>query len=167
MKKSLLIAMFALVCGTMAYAQPRAIGVNLGGGAGFSYQHGFGEANMLDIDVHTSLLNAGYGWWGIGAHITYDWIDPFGAKFPELEKGEFHWAMGVGGSGGIKDFSNGYWYAGVAGHVGVAYDFWFPLELSLDWRPSIGVSNAYSNWFNTPGLFEGICLGVRYRFGQK
>ena len=32
MKKSLLIALFALVCGTMAYAQPRAIGGRLGYG---------------------------------------------------------------------------------------------------------------------------------------
>ena len=167
MKKSLLVAIIALVCGTMAYAQPRAIGVNLGGGTGFSYQHGFGESNMLDIDVHTNLFRMGLGWWGVGAHVTYDWIDPFGAKFPELEKGEFHWAMGVGGSGGLYNFSPCYWYAGVAGHVGVAYDFWFPLELSVDWRPNIGVSNYYTNWFNTWGLYDGISLGVRYRFGQK
>lgn len=169
MKKSLLVAIIALVCGTMAYAQPRAIGVNLGGGTGFSYQHGFGESNMLDIDVHTSLMHAVHGWWGVGAHVTYDWIDPFGAKFPELEKGVFNWAMGVGASGGLYSFSYGYWYAGVAGHVGVAYDFWFPLELSLDWRPSIGIYNGGTHAidFNHWGLFDGISLGVRYRFGQK
>ena len=165
MKKSLLIALFALVCGTMAYAQPRAIGVNLGGGAGFSYQHGFGEANMLDIDVHTSLLNAGYGWWGIGAHITYDWIDPFGAKVPWNEKGEWHWYMGVGGAGGYLFNVGGAGWVGAAGHFGIEYDFWFPFQLSLDWRPCIGVTIVGDGvGFNTGGLYDGITLGVRYKF---
>ena len=158
MKKSLLIALFAIACGTMAYAQPRAIGGNLGYGVGFSYQHGFGEANMLDVAVSVPAFN------GIGGHVTYDWIDPFGAAVPWNEKGEWHWYMGVGGSGGIYGFSSPYWYAGVAGHIGIEYDFWFPFQLSVDWRPSIGVSNAYSNWFNVAGLYHGITIGVRYKF---
>ena len=162
MKKFLFVALLA-IASISAYAQPRAIGANIGGNIGFSYQHGFGETNMLDIDVHTNLFHAVVGWWGVGTHVTYDWIDPFGATFPWDNKGEWHWFMGVGGAGGLYGFAP-IWYAGVAGHIGFEYDFWFPLQLSLDWRPCIGVTNAYANWFNVGGLYEGITLGVRYKF---
>ena len=161
MKKFLFVALLA-IASISAYAQPRAIGANIGGNIGFSYQHGFGETNMLDIDVHTNLFH--YGWWGIGAHVTYDWIDPFGATFPWDNKGEWHWYMGVGGAGGLYSFAPT-WYAGVAGHIGFEYDFWFPFQLSLDWRPTIGVwGTPGAIAFNTWGLYEGITLGVRYKF---
>ncbi len=167
MKKFLFVAMLA-AASVMAYAQPRAIGANLGGGLGFSYQHGFGESNMLDLAVYTPIA-AGVGrWWGLGATITYDWIDPFGATVPWNEKGEWHWYMGVGGDGGYVFGANSGW-VGAAGHFGIEYDFWFPFQLSLDWRPSIGVgltnsANGFTAGFNTPGIYQGITLGVRYKF---
>ena len=158
MKKYLLIAVLAIASIT-AYAQPRAVGVNLGYGAAVSYQHGFGEANMLDVSVTIPQFN------GIGAIVTYDWIDPFGATVPWNNKGEWHWYMGVGAAGGIYGFQQPFWYAGVAGQFGIEYDFWFPLQLSLDWRPNIGLiglDDAFG--FNTAGLYDGITLGVRYKF---
>ncbi len=149
---------------SLAVAQPRAIGANLGSSAGFSYQHGFGSSNMLDVAVHVPFV---YGF-GIGGHVTYDWIDPFGATVPWNERGEWHWAMGVGGAGGLYNFDPCHWYAGVAGHIGIAYDFWFPMELSLDWRPTIGVDNRHGDdnhiGFGVGGLYAGISLGVRYLF---
>ena len=52
MKKSLILAaILAVVSVGAAVAQPRAIGINLGWGADVSYQHAFGEANMLDVSV--------------------------------------------------------------------------------------------------------------------
>lgn len=164
MKKILFIAVLAMAS-VMAYAQPRAVGVNLGSGLGVSYQHGFGEANMLDVAVSVPVL----GGWGIGGKVTYDWIDPFGATVPWNEKGEWHWYMGVGGSGGIYSFQAPNWYVGAAGHFGIEYDFWFPLQLSLDWRPTIGVvgyhgDNGGGFGFNLLGLYDGITLGVRYKF---
>ena len=168
MKKILFVALLA-VASIAAYAQPRAVGVNLGPWASFSYQHGFGEANMLDVAANIILpINSGVG---VGGHVTYDWIDPFNAPVPWNNKGEWHWYMGVGGAGGFA-FGNAnyssWWYAGVAGHIGIEYDFWFPLQLSLDWRPSIGVStepawNKGNVGFHIPGLY-GIQLGVRYKF---
>ena len=156
MKKYLFVALLA-VASIAAYAQPRAVGVNLGGWSSLSYQHGFGE------------INSGVG---VGGHVTYDWIDPFNAPVPWNNKGEWHWYMGVGGSGGFN-FGGTYgsktydswWYAGVAGHIGIEYDFWFPFQLSLDWRPSLGVgTNGGNLGFNVPGLWGGIQLGVRYKF---
>ena len=162
MKKFLFIAVLA-VASITAYAQPRAIGANVGYGVGFSYQHGFGEANMLDVAVNVPFFN------GIGGHVTYDWIDPFNAPVPWNEKGEWHWYMGVGGAAGIYGFTAPNWYVGAAGHFGIEYDFWFPLQLSVDYRPSIGVIGRHSDngggfGFNLNGLYDGISIGVRYKF---
>lgn len=161
MKKTLIIAVFAALCSTLAYAQPRSIGANLGSGIGFSYQHGFGESNMLDVAANVPII---FG--GIGGHVTYDWINPFGASFDNVwdGKGEWNWFMGVGGAGGVYGWDFAHWYAGAAGHVGVEYNFWFPLQLSVDWRPCIGVDNWNDKvGFGLGGLY-GVSLGVRYKF---
>lgn len=154
------VAVVALIgFATVSYAQPRAIGVNLGYGASLSYQHGLGDANMIDLAVEVP------GFSGIGATCTYDWIDPFNAPVPWNEKGEWHWYMGVGAGAGMAGWNGAAGYAGVVGHFGIEYDFWFPLQLSLDWRPNVGVGfakNAVA--FNLGGLVYGIQLGVRYRF---
>ena len=159
----------AIVSVAYAAAQPRAIGANLGGGLGFSYEHGFGEKNMLDVAVSFPLAGLFDKHYGVGANITYDWIDPFNAPVPWNEKGEWHWYMGVGGAAGIYGFTAPDWFVGAAGHFGIEYDFWFPLQLSVDWRPSVGVVGRHSNngggfGFNTLGLYDGITLGVRYKF---
>ena len=177
MKKFILMVVLA-VASVMVYAQPRAIGGRLGAFNGVSYQHGFGDSNMLEVEAGWSVDGRTDFWrtsggkrfhgrtWGTTAQVaaTYDWIDPFGAKFPWEHKGEWHWYMGVGGGGGIYGFKEPCWFAGVVGHIGIEYDFWFPLQLSLDWRPNIGVSNAHKNWFNPWGLYDGISLGIRYKF---
>ena len=54
-------------------------------------------------------------------------------------------------------------YVGAVGHVGVSYDFWFPLQLSVDWRPNVGIVTGPIG-FNASGLYTGITLGVRYLF---
>ncbi len=162
MKKFLLVAVMAIASIAFVNAQPRAIGGNIGYGVSFSYQHNLGAANMIDLAVEVPAFA------GIGATCTYDWIDPFNTQIPWDQKGEWHWAMGVGGGAGY------YWpkagYAGVVGHVGVGYDFWFPLELSVDWRPNVGVwfgdygDNSNNVGFNLWGLYSGITIGVRYKF---
>ena len=170
MKKILLIAVLA-VASLAVYAQPRAIGVNLGAWSSISYQHGFGEKNMLDVAANV-ILPIASPHVGVGGHVTYDWIDPFNAPVPWNNKGEWHWYMGVGGSGGfafpLNQDVTGWWYAGVAGHIGIEYDFWFPLQLSIDWRPTLGAAM----WDNNAGgvqsglYWEMTCLalGVRYKF---
>lgn len=166
MKKILLLAVMAVASISLAVAQPRAVGVNLGSGIGLSYQHGFGEKNMLDVAASIPVVFEGMG---IGGSVTYDWIDPFNAPVPWDNKGEWHWYMGVGGAGGAyglfsKEAAN-YWYAGVAGHIGIEYDFWFPFQLSLDWRPTIGIDNTADKInFGIGGLYNNITLGVRYKF---
>lgn len=161
MKKFLLIIAFAAIACISVSAQPRAIGARLGYGVSVSYQHSLGEANMLSLDVDAP------GFSGIGATCTYDWLNPFGTQIPWNNKGEWNWYLGVGGSVGCypaREFTLG--YVGVAGRVGVEYNFWFPLQLSVDWTPNVGpVFNKYGVGYNTPGLFAGaIAIGVRYKF---
>ena len=160
--KKLLLTLALVVCAFIYVdAQPRAIGANLGYGASFSYQHNLGEANFLDVNVDLPFFA------GIGATVTYDWVDPFNAPVPWQYKGSWTWYLGVGAAGGFYGlFQDVDWkgaYVGVAGQVGIAYDFWFPLQLSLDYRPNIGVHFGEHVGFNDHG-FYGISLGVRYRF---
>ena len=157
MKKSLfLTTLLSLAFAVSAVAQPRAIGVNIGYGIDLSYQHTVGPSNMVDLNVSIPCFA------GIGAEATYDWINPFGTQIPWTEKGSWDWEMGVGAAAGFL-FAPGF-YAGVAGHVGVSYDFWFPLQLSVDWRPVLGVCGASQAVGFYGGGLAGVSLGVRYRF---
>ena len=157
MKKSLFLTiLLSLAFALSAVAQPRAIGVNIGYGIDLSYQHTVGPSNMVDLNVSIPCFA------GIGAEATYDWINPFGTQIPWTEKGSWDWEMGVGAAAGFL-FAPGF-YAGVAGHVGVSYDFWFPLQLSVDWRPVLGVCGASQAVGFYGGGLAGVSLGVRYRF---
>lgn len=169
MKKIIFIAFLTIVGVSYVVAQPRAVGARFGYGAEISYEHGFGESNMLSIEAGL------HGFSGLETAITYDWIDPFGATFPWEYRGEWHWYLGVGGAigfGSWYNWSRGYFtsFIGAAGRCGVEYDFWFPLQLSVDYRPVIGPgfvtyrgnTNAA---FYTPGLYAGgIAFSVRYKF---
>ena len=170
MKKILFVAVLALAS-VMAYAQPRAIGARLGGFDGISYQHGFGDSNMLEVEAGWGLLgNIDNGIVRGASHtiqaaITYDWIDPFGATVPWNEKGEWHWYLGVGGAGGWSVDIQQAGFIGAAGRCGIEYDFWFPLQLSIDYRPVVGAlvyeggANCYWDlWMAALGL------SVRYKF---
>lgn len=188
MKKFLCIFALAAMTAVAANAQPRAIGGRIGSGIGFTYQHSVGGDNMISADLDFPLFNG-----GISATATYDWIFPINSW---TEKGSWNWYAGAGaglGFGwphtekvtayGVTGRSHaGSFNIGVTGRIGVEYNFWFPLQLSLDWRPTIGPGIVWNNTsvtmngettrenntsvvFNTGGLYAGsICLGVRYLF---
>ncbi|MGN0234840.1 MAG: hypothetical protein ACI4BD_00785 [Paludibacteraceae bacterium] len=160
MKKLLLAVVMAVASISLAVAQPRAVGVNIGYGVGVSYQHSLGTNNMIDLAVNIPFFN------GIGGICTYDWIDPGNTPIPWNNKGEWHWYAGVGAAVGMYNFRAPNIYVGVAGHIGVEYDFWFPLQLSVDWRPNIGpwIATDGGAGFNTGGLYDGIAIGIRYKF---
>jgi hypothetical protein len=161
--KKIIVSAVVLLCAIVAVnAQPRAVGGRLAYGAEASYQHGFGDANMLEVDFGIP------GFWGIEAAATYDWIFPITSW---NNAGSWNWYAGVGGGAGWS--WGGFANIGVAGRIGVEYNFWFPLQLSLDWRPVIGPAFYYGYagyagsgvGFNVDGLYAGaISLGIRYRF---
>lgn len=156
--KKFLLTIALIVCAFIyVEAQPRAVGANIGFGISASYQHNLSEANFLDIAIDVPGFNA------IGVSCTYDWVNPFNTSIPWAYEGSWNWSLGVGAGAG---FGFGGWgYAGVVGHCGVAYDFEFPLQLSVDYRPNIGAAfgNGWAGFYGD-GLFAGITLGVRYRF---
>ena len=160
MKKILVIAALMLGFAAAAVAQPRAVGLRLGYGAEVSYQHTLGN-NFIEADL---------GVLGFGANFNANAIYNFMIAQPQwTDRGEWGFYAGPGvalGGGGVKvnGVNYGYFNAGVAGQVGLEYTFWFPLQLSIDIRPQLGVvtvPNAGAAFY-----FDSWCpaLSVRYRF---
>ena len=129
MKKLFLSLAVALFTVAFAFAQPRAIGGRLGYGVDFSYQHTVGK-NMINLEVGAPAF------YGLYVAATHDWIFPINSWD---EEGSWNWFAGVGAGLGFDFYpDHNYFFVGVAGRIGFEYNFWFPLQLSLDWRPIIG-----------------------------
>ena len=162
MKKLLVLVALIAMSAVAVNAQPRAIGARLGYGIDFSYQHSLGERNMVQLEVGLPAFS------GIEAAATYDWIFPITSW---QEAGSWNWYAGVGAGAGyswipsLSGFGN-FGYLGVAGRLGVEYNFEIPLSLSLDWRPIFGPRFGSGNiGFYDGGLYYGaIAWGIRYRF---
>lgn len=130
----------------LANAQPRALGLRGGYGAELSYQHSLGR-NFVEADL---------GWTVNGVWVSgiYDFLVP-------IQDG-FNFYAGPGAQLGMYMYTKDGQYfnrfdLGLAGQVGIEYNFDFPLQLSLDWRPAF---TFLGGGFG----FYGIALGVRYRF---
>ena len=148
MKKILVIAALVLGFAVAASAQPRAIGVRIGSGADISYQHTMGS-NFLEVDGGLGIdINEQFS---VGATGIYNFmISEFGSGFG--------FYAGPGASVGLGLGETNYLTLGVAGMVGLEYNFVnIPLQLSLDFRQHIGIGN---------GLWapSSVGLGVRYKF---
>ena len=159
MKKLLVLVALIAMSAVAVNAQKRAIGARLGYGLEFSYQHNMGEKNMLEVEVGLPAFS------GIEAAATYDWLFPISSW---QEAGSWNWYAGVGAGAGYSwlwGWGN-YGYVGVAGRLGIEYNFDFPLSLSLDWRPIFGPRFESGNiGFYDGGLYYGaIAWGIRYRF---
>ena len=159
MKKLLVLVALIAISAVAVNAQKRAIGGRLGYGVEFSYQYNMGEKNMLEVDAGLPAFA------GIEAAATYDWLFPISSW---KEAGSWNWYAGVGAGAGYSwlwGWGN-YGYVGVAGRLGIEYNFDFPLSLSLDWRPIFGPRFGSGNiGFYDGGLYYGaIAWGIRYRF---
>mgnify|MGYP003630092750 FL=1 len=145
-----------------------AIGLRLGDsdglGAEISYQKSLSRSNRLEVNL---------GWRDSRAYDAfkltglYEWVLPL--------DGDFNWYYGFGGGLGNVDFEprysdnspngveeiDGGLFVFAAGNIGVEYNFDFPLVISLDIRPEIGLL-GYSE-FSDNFDFD-IGLGFRYQF---
>ena len=130
MKKIILVAALVLGFAAAAAAQPRAIGIRGGFGAGVSYQHTVG-ANFIDADL-------GFGN-GLNLAATYNWML---AQPQWTSRGEWGVYAGPGAALGLGFGDASFFNVGVAGEVGLEYTFWFPLQLSVDIRPQLGLVTA-------------------------
>ena len=150
MKKIILAAAMVLGFAIAATAQPRAIGVRIGNGAEISYQHSF-NANFLEVDGGVGL---GFDkTFNLGATGIYNFMI---AQPAWTDRGEwgFYAGPGIAVAAGPEIFN-----VGIAGQVGLEYTFHFPLQLSVDLRPQLGVVNkTFGIWGWYPHL------SIRYRF---
>lgn len=168
MKKSIFLAAILAVCAVAtATAQPRAVGARLGWNLEASYQHSVGDKNFVEVDA--GLI--GYGW-GLQATAIYDWVWLSPNWTP---RGTWNWYAGVGGTVGYSWPAAAYSgthsvIAGAACNVGLEYQFWFPLTLSFDYRPTLGAviatnptAHVSAANFYVGGLYD-FALSVRYAF---
>lgn len=141
MKKILVIAALVLGFAVAASAQPKAVGIRGGYGIELSYQHYLGN-NFIEADL--GLGDFKY----LNVAATYNFnIAEFG--------GGFRFYAGPGVAVGFGEAL----HIGIAGQAGIEYEFSFPLQLSLDIRPQLGlVNSAFGIWGWYPHL------GIRYNF---
>ena len=157
MKKLLLLTCFIAGFTFQAKAQDiseNAIGLRLGASNGFgteiSYQRALMENHRVDFDLGWSSSDDFDAFKLVG---LYQWVMPI--------EGGFNWFLGAGA--GIGSTSDNYnsdddgFFALVAGDVGLEYNFDFPLLLSLDFRPELGINYPDDLGFD-------IALGIRYQF---
>jgi opacity protein-like surface antigen len=145
MKKIAIIMVAVFAVAAFAKAQDNALGIRLTGGAEVSYQRMLSQTNRLEF-------NLGWGWNTSALSGFYQWVNPItnGLK----------WYIGPGASLGFYSHNGESGSSiGVGGTIGLEYNFDFPLQLSLDWRPIINFG-TYDSQFGS----NNVGLGIRYRF---
>ena len=189
MKRALLIIIFAAAA-VSAYAQPRAMGIRTGaGGFEADYQHDIKKNQFIEGNLGLDFGAVVKGAPGLKATAVYNFI---WARPAWTNKGTWALYAGPGVSMGyvydsdhIKEgrevlpYNHGGFMLGVCGQVGAEYTFWFPLQLSVDLRPTVAmhmggkgaaISADRVQEHMKIGLYEGGFLGfipslsVRYRF---
>ncbi|WP_395059440.1 hypothetical protein [Flavobacterium sp.] len=161
-KKTILVATMLIGLAFSSQAQSiskNAIGLRLGDNDGFggevSYQRKLATNNRLELDLgwrNSNDVDA------IKLAALYQWIWNI--------DGGFNWYAGVGGGAGTwrhdrYEINDNGAFGFVAGDIGIEYDFDFPLQLSLDFRPEIYFN---SDTFRENNFGPDVALGVRYKF---
>lgn len=179
MKKLFTTMLVMLAVASVAFAQPRAIGGRFASTTDeFSYQHSITDGMYVD-------LTAGYGYaffsgWGhYDVNASFDWTFNI--------KGIWNWF--VGPSVGVG-FGSGYNYRyysrqggydiwgdyhstdapympfrlNVGGQIGFEWQFGIPLNLTVDWRPTLNVLGLVNPYYEKWSGLYNFGVGVRYRF---
>ena len=156
MKKLLLLSLCIFGFSIQSQAQEiadNAIGLRFGGSDGvgteISYQAALGGNNRLELDLGWSNRNDVDAFRLTG---IYQWLWNI--------EGGFNWYLGAGaGLGTVDTVEDNDVFLTAAGNIGIEYDFDFPLLISLDFRPEIGLANYYGD-----DLGFDLALGIRYQF---
>ena len=136
MKRLILAAIFCLFAAS-SFAQNNALGLRVGSGAEFQYEHIFNSNNILKANVGLFDFNGSF----FGT-CTYDWEVCNWANWTP-NAGAWFLQAGVGGAVGI--YNNGKSSdldLGVAGDVAFGIHFsGAPITLAVDYRPTILLLN--------------------------
>ncbi len=146
MKKILVIAALMLGFAVAASAQQRAIGLRGGYGVELSYQHTVG-AGFVEADL------------GLGTFNSLNVAASYNMTLAEFGEG-FHAYWGPSASVGMG-IDPGWFGIGVGGNIGIEYIFPFPLQISVDIRPQVGLQfgmEKLAHYWGYP------TLGIRYAF---
>ena len=194
--KRILFTIIATVAALSASAQPRALGIRLGA-SGFEadYQHSMYKNQFIEGNLGLDFGYNANGVPGIKATAIYNFV---WARPAWTNKGSWALYAGPGATlGYVNDLAvwkdkegievlysaakNGF-MLGICGQVGLEYSFWFPLQLSIDLRPSIGMHVSGGHRYTEPltgeqvkydphvGFYDNGLLGltptisVKYRF---
>ncbi|MBP1663256.1 MAG: secreted protein [Bacteroidetes bacterium] len=150
--KKLFLAIALLIASTsiiQAQTMDKAIGIRITNGAELSFQNPLGSSTRAEVDFgiysNNSVLLTGIHQWVFG-----------------LQEG-LNWYAGLGPQVGLWDKldHNGKHFAlGVAGQVGIEYNFSIPVQVSLDYRPGFTIIPSGHNY----NSLRALALGIRYRF---
>ena len=155
--KRLILISFSLLIALVAAAQPRALGVRAGMEYQASYQHIVAErGDFLEIDMGYQLIST-----TVNVACAYDFMV---AKPKWTQKGQ--WGVYVGPA--LKAGFAGVGYCvSVGAQIGLEYTFGFPLQISVDTRPAVGVAviNRTASFYGGESTIGAVpCLSIRYRF---
>ncbi len=154
--KKFVLTLCLSICIISLYSQPRTIGLRFGYDNGITYQHTVGGKNAVTIDAGYVAFN------GIQATVTHDWMFPITSW---TKAGAWNWFAGVGAGVSYMDYRDAL-SAGIAGRLGVEYNFEIPLQLAFDWRPVLGPTFFMEEKFvgYSGAEMAGFAFAVRYRF---
>ena len=156
-RKVILAAIFTVSALTVS-AQPRALGVRMGTEWQVSYEHGIGsKGDFLEVDIGYELIQL------VNLAAAYDFMI---ARPQWTSRGEWGFYAGPVAKLGCAGLG---FYLALGAQVGLEYTFDFPLQISLDMRPTVGtafVSGSVS-FYGGGVVFGGLpSLSIRYRFGE-
>ena len=196
MKRILLTIIITIAAAVSSYAQPKAMGIRLGAtGLEADYQHSMSRDQFIEGNLGLDFGYNANGDPGIKAAAIYNFI---WARPAWTEKGSWALYAGPGATiGYVNDMtvwkaSNGVdilhstvrngFMLGICAQVGLEYTFWFPLQLSVDLRPVVGmhvnngvtlsdpITGGSKTYGTRVGFYDNGLLGlvptiaVRYRF---
>jgi len=164
MKKIFATLVLALAVAVSAFAQPKAIGGRFGySGLDVDYQHYLGNPNFLQVNAGLDYIGAFGGRGSVLYNITF-------AQPNWTSRGDWAWYAGAGLSAGwVYDYGNkrtwevagnkvvdwaragrGFMFS-IPVQVGLSYTFWFPLQLSVDIRPYLGIHSTNEVYYDGEG----------------
>lgn len=151
MKRIIAVIVLATAVAMSAFAQPKAIGGRFGySGLEASYQHYLGSPNFIEANLGLDTDYIGRGFYGFKAEGLYNITF---AQPNWTDRGDWAWYAGAGIALGYvgdnvvysktdnRKWSNhemGFMFS-IPVQVGLSYTFWFPLQLSVDIRPELGL----------------------------
>ena len=188
--KRILITIIIAATAVSAYAQPRAMGIRFGaGGLEADYQHDMKKNQFLEGNLGMDFGAIANNAPGLKATAVYNFI---WARPAWTNEGTWAIYSGPGVSIGyvsdsdyqkeglnVNAYNHGGFMLGVCGQVGLEYTFWFPLQLSVDLRPTVAmhvggkgvkITEDMIQEKTKVSLYDGGFLGfvpslsVRYRF---